>query len=111
MDVVGFVLLGTVTGIGGGTLRDLLLGLSPVFWVREPAILLACVIVSCAVFFTAHIPQSRYRWLLWLDALGLALFAVTGAERALLAGLGAVVAVAMGVPAESFVTCWAMKVQ
>ncbi|WP_306455001.1 trimeric intracellular cation channel family protein [Mesorhizobium sp. L48C026A00] len=94
MDVVGFVLLGAVTGIDGGTLRDLLLGLSPVFWVREPAVLLACVIVSCAVFFTAHIPQSRYRLLLWLDA-GLALFAVTGAERALLAGSGAVVAVAM----------------
>ena len=36
MDVVGFALLGTVTGIGGGSLRDLLLGLSPVFWVRDP---------------------------------------------------------------------------
>ena len=60
MDVVGFALLGTVTGIGGGTLRDLLLGLSPVFWVREPAYLVVCVIVSSAVFVTAHIPQSRH---------------------------------------------------
>ena len=97
MDVVGFILLGAATGIGGGTLRDLLLGQGPVFWVREPAYLIVCVIVSGAVFVTAHIPQSRYRMLLWFDAVGLALFAVTGAERALLAGSGPAVAVAMGV--------------
>lgn len=102
MDVVGFALLGTVTGIGGGTLRDLLLGLGPVFWVREPATLVVCVIVAGAVFFTAHIPQSRYRMLLWFDALGLALFAVTGTERALLAGSGPAVAVAMGVVTATF---------
>lgn len=54
------------------------------------------------VFFTAHIPQSRYRLLLWFDALGLSLFAVTGAERALLAGSGPVIAVAMGVVTASF---------
>ena len=40
MDVVGFIVLGTVTGIGGGTLRDVLLGL-PVFWVREPIYVIA----------------------------------------------------------------------
>ena len=102
MDLVGFALLGTVTGIGGGTLRDLLLGLSPVFWVREPAYLIVCVIISGVVFVTAHIPQSRYRVLLWFDALGLALFAVTGAERALLVGSGPVVAVAMGVITATF---------
>ena len=102
MDIVGFALLGTVTGIGGGTLRDLLLGQGPVFWVREPAYLIVCVIVSGVVFVTAHIPQSRYRVLLWFDALGLALFAVTGAERALLVGSGAVVAVAMGVITATF---------
>ena len=101
MDIVGFTLLGVVTGIGGGTLRDVLLGL-PVFWVREPAYLIACVLVSGLVFFTAHIPQSRYRSLLWLDAIGLALFAVTGAEKALHAGADATVAVAMGVITATF---------
>ncbi len=101
MDVIGFALLGTVTGIGGGTLRDLLLGL-PVFWVSAPTYLIACVVVSGIVFFTAHIPQSRYRMLLWFDALGLALFAVSGAERALLAGSGPVVAVSMGVITATF---------
>ncbi len=102
MDIVGFALLGTVTGIGGGTLRDVLLDRGPVFWVQEPAYLIVCVIVSGLVFATAHIPQSRYRVLLWFDALGLALFAVTGAERALLAGAGPVVAVAMGVVTATF---------
>jgi len=102
MDIVGFALLGTVTGIGGGTLRDLLLGQGPVFWVREPAYLIVCVVVSGVVFVTAYIPQNRYRVLLWFDALGLALFAVTGAERALLVGSGPVVAVAMGVITATF---------
>lgn len=101
MDVVGFALLGTVTGIGGGTLRDLLLGL-PVFWVEAPAYLVICVVVSCVVFFTAHLPYSRYRLLLWLDAAGLALFAVVGAEKALIAGAGPVIAVTMGVVTATF---------
>jgi len=96
MDVVGFVVLGTVTGIGGGTLRDLLLGL-PVFWVHEPAYLVICAVVSVLLFFTAHIPQSRYRTLLWLDAIGLTMFAVTGAEKATQAGVQFTVAAAMGV--------------
>lgn len=81
MDIFGFVLMGTVTGIGGGTLRDVLLGQLPVFWVREPAYLLVCVAISCIVFFTAHIPASRYRVLVWLDAVGLALFRSRGPKR------------------------------
>ena len=98
MDVVGFAVLGTVTGIGG---RDLLLGL-PVFWTQSPAYLLTCLLVSCAVFFVAHIPQSRYRYLVRLDALGLALFTVAGAEKALQAGASATVAIVMGVITATF---------
>lgn len=96
MDVVGFIVLGTATGIGGGSLRDMLLGL-PVFWVSEPSYLMVCTLVSIVVFFSAHIPESRYRYLLWLDAAGLALFAVTGAQKALNAGVGVLTAIAMGV--------------
>ncbi|MBK5959744.1 hypothetical protein CCR97_16260 [Rhodoplanes elegans] len=101
MDVVGFVMLGTATGIGGGTLRDVLMG-APVFWTRAPAYLVVCAVVAVVVFFTAHLPQSRHRILLWLDAVGLALFAVTGAEAALRAGAGAIVAAAMGVITATF---------
>src|SRR3954467_5274351 len=101
MDVVGFIVLGTATGIGGGTLRDVLLGL-PGFWFGEPAYLIACTLVSVLGFFAAHIPQSRYRYLLWLDAIGLAIFAVIGAEKASHAGADLTVAVAMGVITATF---------
>lgn len=102
MDVVGFALLATVTGVGGGTLRDILLGLTPVFWVVNPVYLVVCLIVACVLFFTAHIPASRLRLLLWLDGIGLAVFAVIGAERALGAGASPVVAVAMGTITATF---------
>lgn len=69
MDIFGFALLATVTGVGGGTVRDLVLGL-PVFWVKQPAYVAICIAVSVVVFFTAHIPESRYRLLMWLDAMG-----------------------------------------
>lgn len=55
MDLYGFILLGTATGIGGGTIRDAVLGATPVFWITSPEYLLACVAVSSAVFFLAHI--------------------------------------------------------
>lgn len=102
MDVVGFAMLGVATGIGGGTLRDMLLGSLPVFWVQQPAYLATCVFVSVLVFFTAHIPQSRYRFLLWLDAIGLATFAATGAQKAADAGANLAVAVVMGVITATF---------
>lgn len=101
MDIVGFALLGTATAIGGGTLRDVLLG-TPVFWVHKPAYLITCILVSALVFFTAHIPQSRYKVVLWFDAVGLALFAVSGTEKAVLDGMGAIVAMAMGVITATF---------
>jgi uncharacterized membrane protein YeiH len=102
MDVVGFALLATVTGIGGGTLRDLLLGFSPVFWVHQPVYVVICVAVAAIVFLTAHIPESRYRLLLWLDALGLSVFCVVGAEKAMEAGTGGFIAIVMGVITATF---------
>lgn len=101
MDVVGFIVLGTVTGIGGGTLRDILLNV-PIFWIHQPLYLVMCAVVSALVFFAAHIPRSQYRFILWLDAVGLAIFAVTGAEKAAQAGTGVIVAIAMGVVTATF---------
>ncbi|MGV3633061.1 MAG: trimeric intracellular cation channel family protein [Pseudorhodoplanes sp.] len=102
MDIVGFALLATVTGIGGGTLRDVVLGSTPVFWVQQPVYVVICVLVAAIVFFTAHIPESRYRLLLWLDALGLATFCVVGADKAVTAGAGPFIAVVMGVITATF---------
>lgn len=97
MDIFGFALLGTVTGVGGGTVRDLLLGNLPVFWVKQPTYAAIALVVAAIVYFTAHIPESRYRLLLWLDAVGLALVCVIGADRGLAADAGAFIAILMGV--------------
>ena len=101
MDLVGFGLLATVTGIGGGTLRDLLLD-RPVAWTQAPEYVLLCVVVAALLFFTAPHIQGRYPVLLWADAAGLALFAVLGAEIAHNAGTGSAVAVVMGVMTATF---------
>jgi uncharacterized membrane protein YeiH len=95
MDIVAFIFFGTVTGIGGGTFRDLVLGATPVFWVREPIYLWVCAAASIATFFLAHVPDSRLKVLLWLDAVGMAVFCVLGAEAA--RGFGFTVAVTCGV--------------
>ena len=102
MDIVGFALLGSVTGIGGGTIRDVLLGIQPIFWIKQPLYVLTCVAVSCATFFFAHILQHRYRYLLWLDAVGLALFAITGAGNAYAHGAASTISVAMGIATATF---------
>jgi len=97
MDIFGFGLMATVTGIGGGTIRDLMLGSLPVFWVKYPSYLVICLTMAALTFFTAHLLASRYRTLIWLDAMGLALVAVLGAEKGLASGAGPLVAVVMGV--------------
>lgn len=102
MDIVGFALLDSVTGIGGGTIRDVQLGVEPVFWVRQPVYLVTCVAVSSVMFFLAHIPQSRERVLQWFDAVGLSLFPVTGTVAALAAGAGPVIAIAMRAATATF---------
>jgi len=102
MDAVGFVVVAAVTGLGGGTLRDLLLGREPVFWLRAPAPLAVCAAAALGVFFTAHLFESRFRALRWADAVGLALFAVAGAETALLAGADPWAAALLGVVSACF---------
>lgn len=96
MDPVGFIFLGTATGIGGGTFRDLVLGV-PLLWVQQPVYLWVCIIASLATFWGARLLDSRYRALLWMDAVGMAMFAVAGTQKASSLGHGALVACLMGV--------------
>lgn len=102
MDVVGFALLGIVTGIGGGSLRDILLGRLPVFWIDQPQYVLMCVIAAVITFFSVPVIASRLRLLLWADALGLALFAVLGAQIALSSGAPLLIAALLGVVSATF---------
>lgn len=95
LDIIGFLFLATITGIGGGTARDLILGV-PVFWVEQPLYILICAVTAAGVFFTAHLLESRYRLLLWLDAVALAAYGVFGAYKGLLVTGSPIIAVVMG---------------
>ena len=101
LDMIGFLFFACLTGVGGGTLRDLILGL-PVFWVQQHNYLLVCVALAVVVFFGAHRLESRYRWLLWLDAAGLALFSVLGAAIGLSATGSPAIAIVTGVLTATF---------
>jgi uncharacterized membrane protein YeiH len=102
VDLVGFIFLAAVTGMGGGTLRDMILARGPVFWVLNPTYVLVCVGIAVLVFFTAHLFESRYRLLLWLDAVGLAAYSVMGAAKGLAASGSITVAIVMGTMTATF---------
>ncbi|MCC0021370.1 MAG: trimeric intracellular cation channel family protein [Nitratireductor sp.] len=102
LDLLGFVWFAAFTGIGGGTLRDLVLGQTPVFWVKEPFYLIVCALIGLIVFFTAHLVESRYRVLLWLDAVGIAAYCVMGAAKGLEASGSATVAIVTGMMTATF---------
>jgi uncharacterized membrane protein YeiH len=93
--LVTFFFFAVVTGVGGGTLRDLLIG-APVFWVHVNGTLLICIGAALIVWLASR------RWfagraLLWFDAAGLAAYATYGAAKALGFGVAPVPAFAMGV--------------
>jgi uncharacterized membrane protein YeiH len=95
LDVMGFIWLAVITGVGGGTVRDLILNV-PVFWVQNPIHVSACLTTAVAMHFIAPLVESRYKTLLWFDAFGLALVTVAGTVKASDVGAPALVAVAMG---------------
>ncbi len=98
--IVTFAFFAAVTGVGGGTLRDLLIGV-PVFWVQNGAYLAVCLGIAAAVWLT-----RANRWpfaaLLWMDAVGMAVYAVIGAAKAASTGTPALVSIVMGVLTASF---------
>ena len=95
MDVLGFLLIGTITGIGGGTIRDLLLGRT-IWWTQNPTELILCVVASLVTFFFITGDITRRKGMIWADALGLAAFGVVGCHVALEFGTPFVIAVFMG---------------
>lgn len=101
LDIIGFLFLASVTAIGGGTFRDVILNI-PVFWIGNPDYISISVIVTVLVYFSAHRVESRYKWLLWLDAVGLAAFSVMGAAKGLTVTGSAPVAIIMGMLTATF---------
>jgi uncharacterized membrane protein YeiH len=100
LDFVTFVFFAAVTGVGGGTLRDLLIG-APVFWVRTNATLLICIGAALLVWLTSR-RRFAGRALLWFDAAGLAAYATYGSAKAIGYGVAPVPAFAMGVLTACF---------
>lgn len=101
LDAIGFVFMAGITGIGGGTLRDLILDV-PVFWIENHDYILVCAGVALLVYFTAHLVEYRYRLLLWLDAAGLAAYSVFGAYKGLLVTDSPLVALVTGMLTATF---------
>ena len=102
LDIIGFIFLGVMAAVGGGTVRDLILGATPVFWVTQPGYLTVAVATAVAVYFTAHLVWSRYLVLVWLDAIGLAAYCVIGAAKGLALGVAAPIAIVTGIMTATF---------
>jgi uncharacterized membrane protein YeiH len=99
-DIITFGFFAAVTGVGGGTLRDLLID-APVFWVVRPTYVVVCLVAAAAVWVVG---PRRFRGsiLTWLDALGMAAYAVVGALKAGSLGVPPISAVVMGVLTATF---------
>jgi uncharacterized membrane protein YeiH len=100
LDFVTFVFFAAVTGVGGGTLRDLLIG-APVFWIHSNATLLICIAAAIAVWLVS-IRRLSGKALPWFDAAGLAAYATYGSAKAIGYGVAPVPAFAMGVLTACF---------
>ncbi len=98
MDLFGALVLACVTAIGGGTIRDMALGASPIFWVENSLYIWVIVGTSLLSILLLNNFPSPPRWLLPVaDAVGMAVFMAIGAEKALAFGAPMIVAVVMGV--------------
>lgn len=97
MDPFGVIVLASVTAVGGGSIRDALIGATPVFWIRDPNYIIVILSTVLACFIFVRQPRRIPRYTLPVaDAFGLALFTVIGAEKTLNMGLGGMIAVVMG---------------
>jgi len=97
MDLFGAVVLALVTAVGGGTIRDLCLGVQPVFWIQAPDYVTTALVAALGTFVVARFFNLPDRALAVADAFGLALFGIVGTEKALLLGSPAVVSILLGI--------------
>ncbi|MCC7118550.1 MAG: trimeric intracellular cation channel family protein [Anaerolineales bacterium] len=100
MDIVGATTIAFVTAFGGGTMRDLFLGRTPIFWVTDPFLSVVTFVLALISFYWLDLPSSQ--WLNVPDAIGLGIFSVLGASYAMQIGASAIVTVLMGVITGAF---------
>ena len=97
LDPIGFLFFACLTAVGGGTVRDVLLDRNPIFWIEQPAYIGVACLAAGIVFFTAHLVESRYRVLIWLDSFALAIAVAAGVGVAISLDQHSAIVVLMGV--------------
>lgn len=106
LDPFGAAVIGAVAGMGGGTLRDLVLGSLPVYWIAAPEYLGVAVVGGVLGYYGSELVRgelgARQRALIWADAAGLAVFCVIGAQAGLAAGAHWTIALVTGVMSAAF---------
>ena len=95
MDLFGILIIATVTSVGGGTLRDLLIGKSPVTWLLNSTVYIIVITTIVGIIFRRQLRYVR-KSLFLFDTIGIALYTITGVEIALLVNLDPVICVALG---------------
>ena len=102
LDVFGVLIMGFVTAIGGGTIRDVLIGDTPVAWMRDYQLLLIILgTVIATILFKKYIKTLKTTLFLF-DALGLGLFTIIGTQKGINAGLNPGICVALGTITDCF---------
>lgn len=97
MDLFSLVFLGMVTSLGGGTIRDVILSMETVYWVKDTSYLWVAALSSMFAFFAVRVIENRESLFNYADSFGLALFTVVATERVLLYGFSPTIAITMGV--------------
>ncbi len=96
MDFFGVLVIAAITATGGGTLRDVLLGIQPVFWIEDTGFLLVSLAAATVTVLYARLRQPPSNSLLVADAFGLAVATVFGAQAAAQAGAPPLIVIVMG---------------
>ena len=106
LDPFGAAVIGMAAGMGGGTIRDILLGALPVYWIDAPHYLFVAVIAGVAGYYGSELVRgetgARRKALVWADAAGLSVFCVLGAQAGLSAGAHWSIALVTGVISAAF---------
>lgn len=97
MDLFGAMVLAFVTAVGGGTIRDLLLGSIPVFWIEDTLYVMSIIAATALAILVRKLNQKLEWPMQVLDALGLAVFVVIGVSKALSFGVDPLIAIMMGI--------------
>lgn len=101
-DVVGAAIIGMVTAIGGGTLRDLLIGETPVGWMKDMNYLIVVLVaLIISYLFKKYIIQLK-RSMFFFDTIGIGLFTILGIQKTMELGLDPIIALLMGVVTAVF---------